>query len=588
MQVGGGGNLLSQIVSSVIRSPSRFVSFFLHKMDEPRNPSSSSESLAGRVQEVPSSSTQLVGDLGDFSPQEWKQAMEMWLEGCSSQDEKNEVLGSWKLLVASMDAKASALLWEYIFGKSGGIGSHNIVRALLPELVHIPLENREACIRDVRLALYFFSQGGDEPSWEQARAVVQGLFSYANLALRRQAAMRMAFSTGMNSKVAPEQLKNFFEQEKAHSLSLVEQQRQCIEKKIPLTEVEAYQLHMLLMKAQKLGSRCVSIPYDKRLVFDLEKMQWYTNPDPDGNLSQEEFLRICQDVCVRREGWFAKVFREGKGVYLSTRKTGLARSLHITPSGHIWMHFTRKTKGDRLLGEGGFKRVMQAYNFDTGEVSASMGVHGAGTAEKEKRALDWFKGEDGFIQLQDFVSYAGKQGNKYRFLVTKADGDLEFFLQEGKLSAMQKDALARQLIARVAFMHKRGILHRDIKPANCLLKDGKLLIGDLGLCCLMRNKEEKAVRVGTERYLPPEYGSNKSHEEIAEATAPSLDAWACGVTLQAILGIPSSSSDPVPTEGAISWEAVVTAMLDPNPQTRLTPEKASQLLDRIPLPLIGE
>ena len=109
----------------------------------------------------------------------------------------------------------------------------------------------------------------------------------------------------------------------------------------------------------------------------------------------------------------------GKGkisTYLSTRQTGLARSLHFTPDGRVFVHLNKKTptsfrkESDRLLGEGSAKVVTTAMDLSTGELYASASMTPQ-AAIKEKAFLKPFEGIKGFPKIESEVHYrSGKKG----------------------------------------------------------------------------------------------------------------------------------------------------------------------------------
>lgn len=97
---------------------------------------------------------------------------------------------------------------------------------------------------------------------------------------------------------------------------------------------------------------------------------------------------------------------------------------------------------------------------------------------------------------------------------------------QGPLSVEDALYLARQLLAAIAKLHRRGIIHRDIKPANLHKDDkGQWRIFDLGVA--VSGEEPRSTRelhAGTPSFINPEQWEG-------ETANPQSDLFAAGVTL---------------------------------------------------------
>jgi serine/threonine protein kinase len=108
--------------------------------------------------------------------------------------------------------------------------------------------------------------------------------------------------------------------------------------------------------------------------------------------------------------------------------------------------------------------------------------------------------------------------------------DLASLLARGE--AVDRDKLARELLAALAHIHAAGILHRDVKPANVIVEpSGTARLIDFGIA-LPRDATaltSTGLVLGTERYAAPEVMEGRPASERS-------DLYSCGVVLRSCEG----------------------------------------------------
>ena len=104
------------------------------------------------------------------------------------------------------------------------------------------------------------------------------------------------------------------------------------------------------------------------------------------------------------------------------------------------------------------------------------------------------------------------------------------------------ERLLRSALAGLSVLHEAGFVHRDIKPSNLALRDGGIVLLDLGLACSSggHGRELDWGNPGTRGYMPPE------QERDALGVLANADLYALGVTMMAAatLSRPSEWSRP--------------------------------------------
>ncbi|MEV1168116.1 serine/threonine-protein kinase [Nonomuraea sp. NPDC049784] len=166
----------------------------------------------------------------------------------------------------------------------------------------------------------------------------------------------------------------------------------------------------------------------------------------------------------------------------------------------------------------------------------------------------------------------------------------------GPLSVEETANVAAKLLRALNAAHDADIVHRDVKPANVMIsKSGEVLLADFGIAF---HRADTALTVtgaviGSVEYMAPERARG------ADGLAAS-DLFSLGVTLyQAVEGVsPFRRDTPTGCLTAVLFEEapppvragrlapLITALLDKDPDRRLTIEAALTLIDAPKAPTV--
>ncbi|KAK2985781.1 hypothetical protein RJ640_012599 [Escallonia rubra] len=244
----------------------------------------------------------------------------------------------------------------------------------------------------------------------------------------------------------------------------------------------------------------------------------------------------------------------------------------------------------RVLGHGTFAKVYHARNLHTGK-NVAMKVVGkekvikVGMMEQVKREISVMNmvKHPNIVELHEVMASKSKI---YFAIELVRGGELFAKVSKGKLREDLARGYFQQLISAVDFCHSRGVYHRDLKPENLLLdEEGNLKVTDFGLSAFADHLRQDGLlhtTCGTPAYVAPEVIGKKGYD------GAKADIWSCGVILFVLLaGFLPFQDDNImamyrkiyrgdfkcPPWFSSDARRLVTKLLDPNPNTRITTAK---------------
>ncbi len=192
----------------------------------------------------------------------------------------------------------------------------------------------------------------------------------------------------------------------------------------------------------------------------------------------------------------------------------------------------------------GFWPVAQELFAKEAHVLEKLGTH-----DQIPRLLAYFEQDQNFYLVQEYVS---------GLLVSQA-------LNPGVIWPLNTvQALLRDVLTVLIFVHNCGVIHRDIKPSNLIQRqsDGKFVLIDFGAVKSMqvlwqgtelRASSTGAFTIGTPGYMPPEQSQGRA--------SVGSDLYALGmVAIQSLTGIAPAQLQ-FNDQGEWDWETLVQTPL---------------------------
>ena len=195
----------------------------------------------------------------------------------------------------------------------------------------------------------------------------------------------------------------------------------------------------------------------------------------------------------------------------------------------------------RFLGEGGRKRVYQAYDraLDREVAVATVKTEDLDTAglervRREAQAMGRLGDHPHIVTVYDIGEEDGRPYIVSQYMPGGSVDDLVVAASEHRLPVEDAIRIADEVSQALEHAHGLGIVHRDIKPANVWLTEGgSTRLGDFGLAAAAVSPSrsrltKEGMMVGTVAYMAPE-------QALGQPVDSRADLYSLGALLYELL-----------------------------------------------------
>ncbi|MGN9761623.1 protein kinase domain-containing protein [Streptomyces sp. SD31] len=259
--------------------------------------------------------------------------------------------------------------------------------------------------------------------------------------------------------------------------------------------------------------------------------------------------------------------------------------------GHVWL-----AHDQRLACEVALKEIVFRDPAEADEREARVA-----RARAEARHAAGLRGHPHVVTVHDVLEHEGLPWIVMEY-VAGAVNLRDLIDRHGPLAPAECARVGLAVLDALTAGHERGVMHRDVKPANILLAPdrtgapyGRVLLTDYGISVQPDTGETRytlaSVLVGTSGYLAPE-------RVTGGAPTPAADLFSLGCTLYygaegrapfdreshlaEITAVVMEEPRPAARAGALG--PVLVALLEKDPERRMSAAQAEEALSRIVTP----
>ena len=196
----------------------------------------------------------------------------------------------------------------------------------------------------------------------------------------------------------------------------------------------------------------------------------------------------------------------------------------------------RKYIKGRLLGKGGFAKCYEFINQETEHSSAAKVIPKKSLVKSraKQKLISEIKIHKSLhhVNIVEFEHYFEDSENVYLLIEICHNQTLnELLKRRKKLTELEVQCYAHQIIKALQYLHSHRVIHRDLKLGNLFISEKmEIKVGDFGLATKLEfDGERKRTVCGTPNYIAPEILEGKTGHSF------EVDVWSLGVIMYTLI-----------------------------------------------------